>query len=105
MFPRLAKYRILIKRCCYFFFYRCVVQQDPVAVWYMSRAFQQTSLSATGLFISDSGTLRAVRINSQGQLFFRCVIQVCFSDGITTNLCTNVSSDPVKLYYTVRHIC
>ena len=72
-----------------FFFYRCVVETDPDGTWYMSRSFQQTSLSAAGLFITDSGIMAAVKFRHAEKLFFRCVINFCFFTA--TDLCDNVS--------------
>ena len=55
----------------------------------MSRSFQQTSLSAAGLFITDSGIMAAVKFRHAEKLFFRCVINFCFFTA--TDLCDNVS--------------
>ena len=73
--------------CC-----RCVVEKDPDATWYMSKAFQQTSLSAEGLFMTDSGIMKAARVINKETLFIRCLIGFCISDGTEPNLCTNVST-------------
>ena len=57
----------------------------------MSRSFQETSLSAAGLFITDSGLMAAAKFLNVDKLFFRCVINFCFFDQLTPDLCTDVS--------------
>ena len=78
-------------QCRWNFLSRCVVESDPDAVWYMSRSFQETSLSAAGLFITDSGLMAAAKFLNVDKLFFRCVINFCFFDQLSPDLCADVS--------------
>lgn len=73
------------------FICRCVVEQDPDKTWYMSRAFQQTSLSASGLFIADSGLMTAVKFTTEEKIFFKCTINFCFFIDTAPDKCTDVS--------------
>ena len=75
---------------------RCVVEQDPDKTWYMSRAFQQTSLSASGLFIADSGLMTAVKFTTEEKIFFKCIISFCFFTDTAPNKCTDVSEIVVR---------